>query len=88
MKTLIKLPLYIAVLWIIFLCMVSGAHAWEPEYIGVSGKVQDIQRMQWVREHSHQREPQYIYNDPQSIADREFQVAVNKLNERKQYVGR
>lgn len=65
-------------------CQPAGA--WEEEKIGVEGKIQEVKRIQWLREHSHTREPQYVFNDPQAIADREFQIAVNKLGEK--YVGR
>lgn len=78
----------------------SSAGAWEPEYIGVTGTVQNMQRIKWVGEHSHQRPEQYL--DPiGAILEKEgdnkidksgekysFQMAVNKINQGRPNVGR
>lgn len=91
MKTLIRLPIYLAIFFMIFCCLLSSAHAWEYPKIGLEAKVQDAQQYTFVKQHTHTTERQYVYNDPQSIADREFQESVLKLDakqERKAYHGR
>lgn len=86
MKTILLMPILI-MFFIIALC--SAAGAWEIEYVGVTGAVQDMKRMQWVKEHTHERPPQYL--DPIGAMIEEkidksgekysFQMAVNKINQ-------
>lgn len=78
MRTLIKLPIFLALMLVIFCCLLSSAHAIEPDYIGVSGRVQDMQRVNWVKAHSHTRERQYVFNDIDSISDREFPTSCSE----------
>lgn len=44
MKTIAKLPLYLALITLIFLSLISSAGAWELEKVGVEGKVEDVQQ--------------------------------------------
>ncbi len=80
MKALIKLPIYTAIIFIIIACLCSNSHAWEHEYIGVSGIVQDEQRRVWVDLHQHKHEP--IYLDPvAAIAEQEYGHKIDKSGE-------
>ena len=74
-------------LTLVLIALSTPSFAWESQdKIGVEAKAQEARQYAWVKEHTRKNEKIFIYNYRDSISDREFQVAVNKLGEK--YTGK
>lgn len=89
------------ILWIIGLVMALAvqANAWPREEIGIMGRVQDMQRHQWVVAHMRDVEPDIVapIDGPEPAVEismtrnglpDEFEIRVAKLNKIGERYGR
>lgn len=66
-------------------CIISGAaNAWPLPKVGVEGKIEQMNQYTWVKEHVRTHEPEYVFNDVNSIVDR-IQIPEKPKNEERYY---